>query len=109
MRPADRAGWLPDGPDTSDTSAVGALPGRVPVGGTDIDADGDGAPDTVLVSSGDVLCLFTDLDGDMLADQRFRLDTASGEPAADDPDHIVPDDDPWWAALGDLLGAALRW
>ncbi|RZT89183.1 hypothetical protein EV383_6142 [Pseudonocardia sediminis] len=95
MRFADWTGWPPEAGPVD----VGGLPGRVPVGALDVDADGDGTPDTVVVASGDAFTLFTDLDGDMLADQEVRL----GEPRPDPP----ADDDPWWDALGDLVDAAL--
>ncbi|MDN5915898.1 MAG: hypothetical protein L0I76_12435 [Pseudonocardia sp.] len=101
MRLPDWTGWPPDdaaGLDAVDAFDVGAMPGRVPVGPTDVDADGDGTPDTVVVGSGEALALFTDLDGDGLADQELRLG------ATEDP---IPDEVPWWDALGDLVDAAL--
>ncbi|MBW0107016.1 DUF6802 family protein, partial [Pseudonocardia sp. KRD291] len=79
---------LPD-PDPAEMDSaglfdVGNAPGRVPVGTADVDADGDGTPDTVVVATGDVLSLFTDLDGDGLADQELRLGTTPDDPAADE-------------------------
>lgn len=92
--PAAGDGWpdLPVRPRDLDD-----VDGRVPVGAGDVDGDGDGRPDTVVVGSGDALALFTDLDGDGLADQELRLGGVPDE----------PDPDPWWEALGDLVDAAL--
>lgn len=106
MRLADWTGLPPEDLDRLD---VGGLPGRVPVGRSDVDADGDGAPDTVVVAGDDGFSLFTDLDGDMLADQELRLGAELRYPRPDDPGPVGrgPDEEPWWAALGDLLGAAL--
>lgn len=92
--PAGDIGWL-DAPvrprDLSDPA------GRVPIGATDIDGDGDGRPDTVVVESRDSLALFTDLDGDGLADQEIGLGTVP----------VEPDPGPWWGALADVVDAAL--
>lgn len=103
MRFADWPGPPPDaaGPAAADPLGLGGTPGRVPVGDADADADGDGRPDTVVVGTGHELALFTDLDGDGLADQELRLGAAAQEP--------VPGEDPWWDALGDLVDAALGW
>lgn len=87
-------GWLDRPTRERDLSG---LPGRVPIGATDIDGDGDGRPDTVVVESGDSLALFTDLDGDGLADQEIGWGAVP----------VEPDPGPWWGALGDVVDAAL--
>lgn len=92
--PGDGGGWPDLPPRPRDLDDLG---GRVPVGAGDVDGDGDGDPDTVVVGSGDALVLFTDLDGDGLADQELRLGAVPDE----------PEPDPWWEALGDLVDAAL--
>lgn len=104
MRFADWPGLPPDDAAdlvVADPLDLGGTPGRVPVGAADMDADGDGRPDTVVVGTGHELALFTDLDGDGLADQELRLGATAPDP--------VPEEDPWWDTLGDVVHAALGW
>lgn len=101
MRLADWTGLPPDDGGWLDGAArdVSGRPGRVPVGADDLDGDGDGRPDTVVLGSGGELRLYTDLDGDALADQEL---TVGRSPAA------PPDDDrTWWDTLHDAVDAVL--
>lgn len=71
-------------------------PGMVPVSDGDLDADGDGTPDTVVAVRGDGgAWVFTDVDADGFADQ--VLDVATDEPG--EPDGSVLD-----ALVGLLTG-----
>ena len=74
--------------------------GRVPIGPGDADTDADGRPDTLVLAVDEGLSLFTDLDGDGLADQELRL--GGGPAAADDGPERT-----WWGALDELLGDLL--
>ena len=96
--PPDEPPWI-DGANEGTGSNLRGHPDRVPVGPGDQDGDGDGVADTVVVRSGEAFSLFTDLDGDGLADRRLTVGTVG-------PDGLEPEDT-FWDALGDLLDAAL--
>jgi hypothetical protein len=69
----------------------------VAIGPGDLDTDGDGLPDTVVVVDGPDLLLHTDLDGDGLADQVLHLgpETLDLRDSAPEPSDASPS--PWWA------------
>lgn len=78
--------WV--GPGTG--PVVAGTPSLVVIGPEAADADGDGRPDTVVVQDDTGLVLFTDLDGDGLADQELRIPTGAPPEAAAEAEPV------WW-------------
>lgn len=100
-----------DGPDRHDVDApvrpepLGVppwpepvAPTRVAVGPGDLDTDGNGLPDSVVLADGRDLVLHTDLDGDGLADRVLRLGPATLPARPVGPSTLDgPSDVRWWA------------
>ena len=106
------------------TGLTGRAPARRPDGvpdegadapveiGSGADTDGDTVPDTLLITDGADLLVYTDLDADGLADRVLRIDSGGGVHPDPHPDVDVDVRDPvtgsartgWSGLLGVLFG-----